>query len=494
MKKTILSIIMVFALVFSFMPSMAADSVSVNMDMFEAMFTNLGNNLTELSAEDRVDIFTIGKNYLTTELGIETVKKVLNGELTGEIADEINKMLDVIGGKSTYKNELIMFLDFIDAFGESVRTQYINDFQARKAYTLSSSVQISMKNVYNRFVSADVQEMLSSSHGVTGNVILNVFDALKGKIYLTDNKTDNEKIALKSLNSSFESKLDEKWADIKTVNGNSVTGAEDIITALIDSFNDGSTSKELQDIKNVFEEMGIYSPLETPTPTPKPTKKPSTGTGGNGTIYVPTSTPTTTPVVTVNPIPVPQPAAEDEIAPDMAGHWAKDYVSAVQKMNLFIGDDQGNFNPENGLTRQEAAIIMVRALGLENKEVTKNIEFIDIFTIDDWAMKYVKLSVEYGIFKGYADQTFKPHEIIPREQFVVIIERALRGTDQGDKTTAFADGSAISDWAKAAVKNAVDAKIINGYEDNTFRPDNHITRAEAAKILYSAMYAYGKVN
>ena len=128
---------------------------------------------------------------------------------------------------------------------------------------------------------------------------------------------------------------------------------------MIDSFNDGSTSKELQDIKNVFEEMGIYSPLETPTPTPKPTKKPSTGTGGNGTIYVPTSTPTTTPVVTVNPIPVPQPAAEDEIAPDMAGHWAKDYVSAVQKMNLFIGDDQGNFNPENGLTRQEAAIIKI---------------------------------------------------------------------------------------------------------------------------------------
>lgn len=494
MKKTILSIIMVFALVFSFMPSMAADSVSVNMDMFEAMFTNLGNNLTELSAEDRVDIFTIGKNYLTTELGIETVKKVLNGELTGEIADEINKMLDVIGGKSTYKNELIMFLDFIDAFGESVRTQYINDFQARKAYTLSSSVQISMKNVYNRFVSADVQEMLSSSHGVTGNVILNAFDALKGKIYLTDNKTDNEKIALKSLNSSFESKLDEKWVEIKTVNGNSVTGAEDIITALIDSFNDGSTPRQLQDIKNVFEEMGIYSPLETPTTpptsTPKPTKKPD----GGGSIYVPTSPVTTAPVSTVKPIPVPQPAAEDEIAPDMAGHWAKDYVSAAQKMNLFIGDDQGNFNPENGLTRQEAAIIMVRALGLENKEVTKNIEFIDIFTIDDWAMKYVKLSVEYGIFKGNADKTFKPHEIISREQFVVIIERALRGTDQGDKTTAFADESAISDWAKAAVKNAVDAKIINGYEDNTFRPDNHITRAEAAKILYSAMYAYGKVN
>lgn len=496
MKKTIVSIVMVFALILSFMPSMAADSVSIDMDMFQSMFTNLGNNLNALSADERADVFTIGKNYLTTEMGIDTVKKVLNGEITGTTtADEINKMLDVIGGKSTYKNELILFLDFVDAFDETVRVQYVNDFQARKAYTLSSDAQTSMQAVYERFVSEEVRTMLATSHRITGNIILNPFNALKGKIMLTDDATTSSKIALKSIDSAFKSKLDAKWAEIKNVNGTSVSDSEDILKAIIDAFNKGSVSKDLQDVKNVFQPMGIYTPLKTPTlpptSTPKPTKTPS---GSGSSIYIPSETTTPAPAVTVSPVPAPQPAGANEVAPDMTEHWAKDYVSAVQKLNLFIGDENGYFHPDNGLTRQEAAIIMVRALGLENKEVTQKVEFIDIYTIDDWAMKYVKLSVEYGIFKGYGDKTFKPHEIISREQFVAITERALRGTDQGEKNLGFADGSAISDWAKAAVKNAVDANIIQGYEDNTFRPDKPVTRAEAAKILYSGMYAYGKIK
>ena len=44
----------------------------------------------------------------------------------------------------------------------------------------------------------------------------------------------------------------------------------------------------------------------------------------------------------------------------------------------------------------------------------------------------------------------------------------------------------ISDYAAEAVKRMYALGIINGYEDGSFRPKNSITRAEAAKILYSA--------
>lgn len=491
MKKTILAAVLVFVLVFSSLPIMAADpvdaDVTVNINTLEAMVKNFGDNLTSMSAAERKDIFDVAKTYLATERGIDTIKQVLNGELEVE---GIQKLLDAIGGTTNYKNELLMGLDFIDAFPESARTTYLEDLENREEYEFDSDAQDSLEDVYNRFTTAGSRETLEQ-HGFTANVLVNPIDALEGRISLTDASYTNGDLKLESINSTFESALDEKWSYISSVNGRSVSGAEEIIEAIIEAVNDASTSSELNDIKDVLEPMGIYTPLSSPTPTPTSTATRRPGTGG-GSIYIPSNT-VTPPPVTTSPVPTPAPATGDGVFGDTENHWAKDYVAASVEMGLFRGDENGNFNPDNGFTRQEAAVVMMRALGLEGTSVTQNITFLDVATISDWALNSVKLSIEKNVFQGYPDTSFKPHETITREQFVAVVERALRGTDQGTGVPTFSDADSIGDWAKAAVYNAVDAGVIDGYEDNTFRPAAQVTRAEAAKILYAAMHAYNRV-
>lgn len=454
MKKTVLSIIMVFALVFSFMPSMAADSVSVDMDMFQAMFANLGNNLNALTAEERVEVFTIGKEYLTTSLGIETVKKVLNGDITNE---KIQKLLEVVGGNSDYKNELTMFLDFADAFDESVRTQYINDIQARKAYELPSAAQTSMQNVYDRFVSAEVQEMLLSSHRITGNVILNPFDALKDRILLTDDSTNKNKLALKSIDSSFQAKLNEKWAGIETINGKTVTDAEDIITAFIDAFNNSSKDRQLQDIKNVFGEMKIYTPLEqpsTPTPTPKPTRRPSGGT----TVYVPSTTDIPNTDVPIGEL------------PDVA-HQA--YIR---------GYSDGTVRPNDYITREEMAVIVYRVKSDEDADtfpVTGEV-FSDVAR-ERWSVREIEYMADKKVLQGYPTGEFGPEGNLTRAELAAIIARVGNFTET-DGANSFTDLN-DSHWAYQSVLSLCKAGIVSGYEDGTFKADNNVTRAEVMAIV-----------
>ncbi len=47
----------------------------------------------------------------------------------------------------------------------------------------------------------------------------------------------------------------------------------------------------------------------------------------------------------------------------------------------------------------------------------------------------------------------------------------------------FTDSNTIPNWAKSHISKAVSLNIINGYSDNTFKPDKAVTRAEACKIL-----------
>jgi len=57
----------------------------------------------------------------------------------------------------------------------------------------------------------------------------------------------------------------------------------------------------------------------------------------------------------------------------------------------------------------------------------------------------------------------------------------------GTTQLAFKDADAVSDYATEAVGILLNAKIINGFTDGTFKPNNSITRAETAKIVYSVI-------
>ena len=109
-----------------------------------------------------------------------------------------------------------------------------------------------------------------------------------------------------------------------------------------------------------------------------------------------------------------------------------DYADAVETasgLGIMVGDDQGNFNPEQIVSRAEMAALVCRMLG-----VTENLPRSEVFTdvpADHWANPYVAKAAELGIVSGYGDGTFGPDDPVLYEQAVAIAVRAF-----GDEITA----------------------------------------------------------
>ncbi len=165
---------------------------------------------------------------------------------------------------------------------------------------------------------------------------------------------------------------------------------------------------------------------------------------------------------------------------DIEGHWAEPVI--MEAINRGLADmiiyKDGTFKPNQAITRAETTALLVKAVGIEADK--SNQVFDDV--ADHWAQEYVAIAAAKGIIQGYNEKTFGPDENLTREQMAVIIARAAKW-QAGEASTTFLDADQISEWAKEAVGAAVANGAIKGYEDNTFRPKNNITKAEAVTVI-----------
>lgn len=95
---------------------------------------------------------------------------------------------------------------------------------------------------------------------------------------------------------------------------------------------------------------------------------------------------------------------------------------------------------------------------------------------------YIQHLHDKGAINGFPDGTFKPDKGVSRAEFVTMLLKALninkKSTSQGFKDTA-------KHWAKDTINTAYDMKIIDGFGNGYFKPDNSITAAQASKIIDS---------
>jgi len=174
---------------------------------------------------------------------------------------------------------------------------------------------------------------------------------------------------------------------------------------------------------------------------------------------------------------------------DMADHWARDTVNNMGSRMIIEGTGNGRFSPDREITRAEFAAIIVRALGLALEKGPS--VFTDV-SDSDWYSSAVRTAHAYGLLNGYTDGTFRPHEKITREQAMVVISRAMELTglkaklpaQSADDTLApYTDAAHASGWALSSIAEVVQAGIVNGRSDGTLAPQDHITRAEAAAMI-----------
>lgn len=107
-------------------------------------------------------------------------------------------------------------------------------------------------------------------------------------------------------------------------------------------------------------------------------------------------------------------------------------------------------------------------------------------TAEHWARNAIATAAAYGIVGGYDDNTFRPDDPITREQMAVMTVKAARLSPASGEV-AFTDSGEISAWAKESVVTAVQDGIMNGYADGTFEPQGHATRAEAVTVIVNGM-------
>ena len=240
---------------------------------------------------------------------------------------------------------------------------------------------------------------------------------------------------------------------------NLVTGASESLVATISPSN--ATNKNVE-----------WTSSNTNVATVDTTGKVTGVSSGSATITVKTKDGTK--VATCN-VTVKNPIAIN----DINKHWAESTITDFISNGYINGYQDNTFRPNNSITRAEFIKIFNKYFGL-NKKSGKT--FKDTST--HWAKDEIDIAVTYGVINGYPDNTFKPNEPITREQAAKIISNYKKIEDDNyDKLNKYKDATNVSTWAKNSVEGVLEQGYMNGYSDNTFRPKNNITRAEAVVTL-----------
>lgn len=183
--------------------------------------------------------------------------------------------------------------------------------------------------------------------------------------------------------------------------------------------------------------------------------------------------------------PVTPPVAEVIYFKDISSdHWAYESVMNLVEKQVVSGYDDNTFQPNNHVTREE--FIKMLLLATDNYSSGYTSEFSDVAK-DSWYYTYVSCAYEKEIVQGVAKDLFGSGVRISRQDAAVMICRALGIEAETVNETAFPDFENISAYAQKAVYTLYEMGVIDGDDEGYFNPKNHITRAEVSKILSLVM-------
>ena len=161
-------------------------------------------------------------------------------------------------------------------------------------------------------------------------------------------------------------------------------------------------------------------------------------------------------------------------------HWAFDAVNYLRWNNIVNGDTNNSFNPEKNVSRAELVKMLVCAFNVKGSTC----DFADVNS-GDWFYEYVAAAFTKGLINGDG-VNFRPNDDITRQDAAVIIFRFAENSEKkytgGD--LIFEDADSISDYAKNAVAALCSDGTINGIDGKRFAPQERLTRAQCAKMIY----------
>lgn len=187
-------------------------------------------------------------------------------------------------------------------------------------------------------------------------------------------------------------------------------------------------------------------------------------------------------MLTINTLPVFAYNGIDDVSQN---YWAQPEIASV------VGDSimtltGGNFNPEGKITRADFVSALLKVLGNDDLEVKTKLKYSDV-PKSYYAYNAIARSQQIGLVYGYPNGTFQPNHAMLRDEAQSVISHiTLEGTvDEDNVLSNYSDASKVPSWAKHIYAKTLSYGIyVNHPDEKELRPEDTLTRAEAAVLLY----------
>lgn len=144
---------------------------------------------------------------------------------------------------------------------------------------------------------------------------------------------------------------------------------------------------------------------------------------------------------------------------DTSASWARQLIADMAAKRIVSGFPEGKFMPGKGVTRAEFVTLLANTLGWEPGSA---VYFKD--DLPAWAQGSIAAAVARGVVRGYGDGTFQPQKVVTRAEMAVMLDKALM-LENSSRPSNYRDAKAIPSWAVQSIRNTKVAGIMQGSDN-----------------------------
>lgn len=190
-----------------------------------------------------------------------------------------------------------------------------------------------------------------------------------------------------------------------------------------------------------------------------------------------------------------QPDSSQPLFADLSGHWARDFIRGLAEINLVSGREDGQFAPDEAISRAAFAALIAKAFQPSPVRPAKS--FVDV-PAQFWGAEAIQEAYRGNFLSGFPDQTFAPNHPLLRVQIWVAIVNGLYGSTlnvDARQREQFSDYPTVPEYALQQTEIALQKRLITvDPGDNRLRPNRVASRAEACVGVYQALADQGRVE
>lgn len=176
---------------------------------------------------------------------------------------------------------------------------------------------------------------------------------------------------------------------------------------------------------------------------------------------------------------------------DIQFHWAGTAINTLIENKVMSGYEDGRFKPSRSITREEACVLLTRfaleqeLIQVSDLYVDENIVLADVH--NTWSVEAIQYMYRNNLMETYSDGTFHPGTLLTRESMANLIYKFYTHfglLSEGELVSSYPFTDIENSYAKAAIGYLYNKGILHGYDDNTFKPENSVSRCEIATIIF----------